>query len=143
MNIPSLVHGCILAALMLTGCCSGTANRPASSSGEEQRGLANVMAREMALQGGGTDSGKGLFSNDAIARLKAYKLFDPLPVPHPRYYDKIKNLQRREVERHYLAYNGVEQESEVKMISDREFWLTLPGAVELRLRGRLRLQRRT
>ncbi len=61
-------------------------------------------------------------SQDERKRLKQYKFMDSLSTIHPRFYDRIKNVERREIERFYFDYSGNIPRSEVLVLSEEEFW---------------------
>ncbi|MDX1952851.1 MAG: hypothetical protein SFY81_11765 [Verrucomicrobiota bacterium] len=55
-------------------------------------------------------------------QLKALTFWDSLSPLHPRYYDRIKSTQTRQVERYYLNYTGDISRSELIILPEREFW---------------------
>jgi hypothetical protein len=57
--------------------------------------------------------------------LKELTISDPLSLVHPRYYDRIKCIESRQVERFYLNCTGDISRSEVITLPENEFWMPL------------------
>lgn len=66
-----------------------------------------------------------VLSQEQQEQLKAVTITDPLSLTHPRYYDRIKNIESCQVERFYLNYTGDVSRSEVISLPEDEFWLPL------------------
>jgi len=62
------------------------------------------------------------FSEEQIKQIQQLKFIDHIPLPNSRYYDRIWNVDSKQVERFYFNINGKVERSEVIKLTDDRFW---------------------
>ncbi|NJO21422.1 MAG: hypothetical protein HC838_17195 [Spirulinaceae cyanobacterium RM2_2_10] len=63
-----------------------------------------------------------VFTPDELRYLRNVRFFDSADIVHPRHYDRIVNVQKRQVERIYLNFTGNVHTSKTLQLSEKEFW---------------------
>jgi hypothetical protein len=63
-----------------------------------------------------------VLSREQQEYLKVVTFSDSVSLVHPRHFDRIKSIELRQVERHYLNYTGEVSRSEVISLPEKEFW---------------------
>jgi hypothetical protein len=69
-------------------------------------------------------------SEEQKEHLRGITFVDPLSFVHPRYFDRIKHIEHRKVERFYLNYAGEIHRSQLIILTEEEFWEPLKLVAE-------------
>lgn len=82
------------------------------------------VARRLAyaLEVNGAASMNDLFSPDQLEQLRQYKFVDHLPLPNVLYYDRVWNVEARQIKRFYLNASGDIGREEIISLPKSQFW---------------------
>lgn len=96
--------------------CQGPGRAEAGGNSEFARRLA------YALEINSDASMNDFFSPDQLEQLKQYKLVDHLPLPNLFYYDRVWNVEAREMKRSYLNESGDITREAIISLPESQFW---------------------
>jgi hypothetical protein len=96
--------------------CQGSGRAAARGNNELARRLA------YALEVNRDASINDFFSPDQLEQLKQYKLVDHLPLPNILYYDRVWNVEAREMKRSYLNESGDIAREAIISLPESQFW---------------------